>query len=50
MMFCKDCGHIFTEAEIVQEFVNIVHDEYDIIDTCPYCGSEDIACGNEDRF
>ena len=50
MLFCKDCGRVFTDSEIVEQLVPIVYDEVEVVETCPYCGSADIAYGNEDRY
>lgn len=48
MMFCKDCGRMFIDSETVQERID--DDEIGYVETCPYCGSEDIGSANEDRF
>ena len=48
MLVCKDCGRIFTESEALPELIDGVEGGY--VDLCPYCGSEDVAYGNEDRF
>lgn len=45
-LFCKDCGEIFDESEVVvvhddpsPEGVSLAPGHYDI-DTCPWCGSD----------
>lgn len=49
MMFCKDCGRMFIDSETVQERVDDGED-VGYVETCPYCGSEDIISAGEDRF
>ena len=47
MMVCKDCGCIFPEEDVGQEFIS---DDIGYVDICPYCASYDIYSASEDRF
>lgn len=49
MMFCKDCGRIFTEEEVMVERVEN-GGEVGEIELCPFCASEHVSGAPEDRF
>lgn len=49
MMFCHDCGRIFTEEEAMLERVEADGEE-GTVELCPYCASYNVSGANEDRF
>ena len=49
MMFCQDCGRIFTEEEVTLERVEN-DGEVGEVELCPFCASYNVSGANEDRF